>query len=208
VTQFAAFYGGLGAASFTVFAIGAGFTTSRLLAMRERAALVNRELGDLMNQRIDGGVDQVQRSWKERARRNELADLGEVERRGRAMAYPLLLSVAVGMMAFANLAGWGTNSTWYRAMLLALFGLSIAGWLGILLVIATSSPRQMRSAVEARRRERQAATDAGQPFMLSGDPEALVAAADGLESLLPRRLGRWRMARWRRAIRRDSRPSL
>jgi hypothetical protein len=212
-----AFYGALAGSAAALFGISAAFLASRLVAVGERVATLNRERGDLLNdlQPPSG----LMRDWQIRSRRHELADLHPLAGQLRqAIGWSVGAAVVLVTMSLAPLADIGVpDARWYRLLLLVAFVVAVVGWLRLLLRMSDDLLAVTRVEYELRRRQQKEATARGEPFIVSGDPDQLhanaspdtlmeflgqVAKAKGMD---PPKLSRYRMMRARRRHRRNRR---
>lgn len=197
------YYATVSAASFAIVVFGAALVGSRLISFAERAASLDRERGDFINQQISASPS-PQATWAERGRRNELADLHVLVRRlQKTVVPPVLVALVTGVGSLIPLIGWLKDSAWLRVAVLV--GLLVGSWLWIRLLWQTAADVLVitRAAYEQRAKERSEATKAGKPYLISGDPNALVGAFERL-GITPggaawrqpiRRFNEWRLGR-------------
>lgn len=193
-----AYYATVSATSFAVVVFGAALVGSRLVSLAERASTLDRERGDFVNQKVSSGSS-PQAGWAERGRRNELADLHVLVRRLRAaVVTPVLIALATGVASLGPYLGWPNDSTLYRTVVLAGLLCATTLWIRMLLGLADDVLVFTRAAYGQRAKERREATEAGQSYLVSGDPAALVGAFERLEEVIG-------VPSWRHPIRRYKR---
>lgn len=177
--EFAAFYGAIAGASAAIFGIGTAILAGRFVGLAERAVQLTLDHGDHVNARVGG--DDLQHRWAARLRRDALADLHDlgVELRP-AVAWPLGSAVVLVGVALAALTGWVPDTAWTRALLM--LGVLVAALVWVFLlwrmmgdVIAYTAPHAMQ-----RERRWEKSREAGDDFLVSGDPEALRGAHERL----------------------------
>ena len=190
------YYAAVSGGAFAIVIFGAGLVGSRLIAVAERVATLHRERGDLLNKQVSDD-DKLQLSWDERGRRDELADLHVLARHVRkAMAAPSMVALLTGVASLSPFVGWPDDATFYRGLVMA--GLVVASilWLRLVYVLASDVSSSTRVPYEQRLRQRRGATEAGEPFLVSGDPSAMAAGVDAVERLIG--VPSW----WRHPVRR------
>ena len=203
-----ALFAGLATASAAIYGIPAGFYASRLISLSERAASLQREHGDLLNQQGIHGPDR-ESDWAARLRRDALADLFELATSVRRSS-TLLTSGAMVLVSASlfPLALVRIERGWYAAFVFAGFVALGLWWVRDFRLGADGLIRTTRVQFELRKRKQEAATNEGQPYLMSGDPAALrdPALADRFTQANPEvlatRKGRRMIRRWKRSIRR------
>jgi hypothetical protein len=201
-----AFYGALATATAALFGVGAGIVWSRIIAMNERAAHLRVEYGDLLNRQVDPTANKLQLAWAQRLRRDELADLHLLAGRVRtATLGPLVVAGLLIVGSAMPLAGiLIDDASWYRTLLLVGFLAAVIMWTGALASMSSALLAVTSPAHKERQREREQATAAGHPYLISGDESQLAddAVVEQLAEIFPdlrglrrRRKGIWRIFR-------------
>jgi hypothetical protein len=197
-----AFFGAVAGSSAAIFGVGGAVMATRLVALAERAHTLKIEAGDFLNRSINRD-EGLQAKWAEKLRIEALADLNVVARNTRrAVRWPLLSAVVLVWLALLPLIGWFPDARWYRVGLLGLMSIAALVWIWELDKLAEAIFEFTRNYALMRDKRRKELTDAGEPFIISGDPAALGRAADMLSGLLPEEVRKKpRVRRWVKRMR-------
>lgn len=200
-----AFYGALATSAAAIFGVGAAVLATRIASLAERAVALRLEAGDYQNQKIEP-KEALQASWAENARRSALADLHDVavEIR-RVVALPLSMSVALVVSCLLPLIGWPHDSAAYRLGLVGTFLLAALVWILLVDQLARRLIEVTRVEHEARSKKQTELTAVGEPFIISGDFNAL---AQGMERAHPEIAATRKGKKTLKRIRKYKRPRL
>jgi hypothetical protein len=207
-----AFYGAVAASGAAVFGVGAAVLVTRFASLAERRIQLELEMGDSLNGATTGDETQNRlHRWRARSRANAIADLHEVAvdlRRG--VVAQLALAGALIVLSLLPLIGIVPDRTATRAGLVVLFAAGLTFWIRALYIPMTALIQRTKAQHSLRDRQRKKATERGDSYLVSGDPNKLDENARRLIELLevgllqeaPRDEGRrWRaLRRWRKAL--------
>lgn len=206
------FYASVATSSAAVFGVGAAVLVTRLASLAERRIQLELEMGDSLNGATTG--DEIRNRlhrWRARSRANALADLHEVAvdlRRG--VVAQLALAGALIVLSLLPLVGVLPDRSATRLGLVVLFAAALAFWVRALWNPMTALVQRTESQHSLRDHQRKEATERGDSYLLSGDPEKLDENGRRLVELLEMGLlqeapkderRRWRaLQRWRRSL--------
>jgi len=169
-SQAIAYYATMSTAAATVLGLGAALLASRAVALAERASNLGIERGDLIN----STGDEPARSWNIKHRTDSLASLHElVQQTRRTVAWQLVETAVIVALCAAPLAGLLDDTVWLRWVVAAGFLTATGLWIRAIHVLFGDVERATRVDYLDRERRRAAATAAGEPYIVSGDPKTL-----------------------------------
>lgn len=202
-----ALFGGLATASAAMYGIPAGFYASRLISLSERAATLQREHGDIVNQQGIHGPDR-ETVWAARLRMDRLADLYELARDIRK-ASTLLTTGAVTLVvaSLLPLAVTQIEQGWYAALVFVGFVTLGVLWVRDFRYGSHGLLMTTKVQYDLRKRKQEAGTAAGLSPLVSGDTAQMLnhKIVDHFMELQPEfaatREGRRMARKWKRSLR-------